>query len=44
MAISESAVYLSLKYVALLLRLNPAMEGSEGSKYRVFVVALIMGK
>ncbi|KAI7865823.1 uncharacterized protein EV154DRAFT_488663 [Mucor mucedo] len=42
MAISESAVYLSLKYVALLLRLNPAMEGSEGSEYRVFVVALIL--
>ncbi|KAI7862834.1 uncharacterized protein EV154DRAFT_608434 [Mucor mucedo] len=41
-AIHESAVYLCLKYVALLLQLNPTMEGSEGSEYRLFVVALIL--
>ncbi|KAI7865825.1 uncharacterized protein EV154DRAFT_397450, partial [Mucor mucedo] len=42
MEIDESTVYLSLKYVALLIQLNPTMEGSEGSEYRIFVVALIL--
>lgn len=28
----------------MLLQLNPNMEGSEGSEYRLFVVALMLGK
>lgn len=43
-SLKESVVYLCLKYVAMLLQLNPNMEGSEGSEYRLFVVALMLGK
>ncbi|KAI7865822.1 uncharacterized protein EV154DRAFT_394287, partial [Mucor mucedo] len=42
MSIHDSAIYLCLKYVALLLQMNPAMEGSEGSEYRIFVVSLLL--
>lgn len=40
--LSESAVYLSLKYIAILLQSNPTIEGAEGSEYRLFIVALML--
>lgn len=42
--LQESAVYLSLKYIAILLQSNPSIEGAEGSEYRLFIVALMLGK
>lgn len=42
--LQESAVYLSLKYIAILLQSNPTIEGAEGSEYRLFIVALMLGK
>lgn len=42
--LKESAVYLSLKYIAILLKTNPSIEGAEGSEYRLFIVALMLGK
>ena len=41
--LQESAVYLSLKYIAILLQSNPSIEGAEGSEYRLFIVALMLG-
>ncbi|KAI9337086.1 hypothetical protein BD770DRAFT_401374 [Pilaira anomala] len=40
--LQESAVYLSLKYIAILLQSNPSIEGAEGSEYRLFIVALML--
>ncbi|KAI8363852.1 cyclin-domain-containing protein [Choanephora cucurbitarum] len=40
--LKESAVYLSLKYIAILLQSNPSIEGAEGSEYRLFIVALML--
>ncbi|KAF7728100.1 hypothetical protein EC973_006615 [Apophysomyces ossiformis] len=40
--LSESAVCLALKYIAILLQSNPFIEGAEGSEYRLFIVALIL--
>lgn len=40
--LQESAVYLSLKYIAILLQSNPTIEGAEGSEYRLFIVALML--
>ncbi|KAI8992674.1 hypothetical protein BDB01DRAFT_779257 [Pilobolus umbonatus] len=40
--LQESAVYLSLKYIAILLQSNPSIEGAEGSEYRLFTVALML--
>ncbi|KAI8970321.1 cyclin-domain-containing protein [Mycotypha africana] len=40
--LKESAVYLSLKYIAILLKSNPSIEGAEGSEYRLFIVALML--
>lgn len=42
--LQESVVYLSLKYIAILLQSNPTIEGAEGSEYRLFIVALMLGK
>ena len=42
--LQESAVYLSLKYIAILLQSNTSIEGAEGSEYRLFIVALMLGK
>lgn len=42
--LQESAVYLSLKYIAILLQSNPTIEGAEGSEYRLFIVAMMLGK
>lgn len=35
---------LSLKYIAMLLQRNPNIQGAEGSEYRLFTVALMLGK
>ncbi|KAI8099582.1 uncharacterized protein BX664DRAFT_321651 [Halteromyces radiatus] len=40
--LSESAVFLALKYIANLLESNPSIEGAEGSEYRLFIVALML--
>ncbi|KAG0169008.1 hypothetical protein DFQ28_007305 [Apophysomyces sp. BC1034] len=40
--LTESAIYLALKYIAILLQSNPCIEGAEGSEYRLFIVALIL--
>ncbi|KAL1917296.1 uncharacterized protein VTP21DRAFT_4952 [Calcarisporiella thermophila] len=40
--LSESVVLLSLKYIAKLLQSNPAIQGAEGSEYRLFTVALML--
>jgi hypothetical protein len=42
--LSESVVVLSLKYIAMLLQNNPNIQGAEGSEYRLFTVALMLGK
>jgi hypothetical protein len=42
--LQESAIYLSLKYIAILLQSNPTIEGAEGSEYRLFIVALMLGR
>ncbi|KAI8330346.1 hypothetical protein BC941DRAFT_440916 [Chlamydoabsidia padenii] len=42
--LSESVVLLSLKYIALLLRNNPQLRGADGSEYRLYTVALMLGK
>lgn len=34
---------LSLKYIAMLLQKNPNIQGAEGSEYRLFTVALMLG-
>ena len=34
---------LSLKYIAMLLQRNPNIQGAEGSEYRLFTVALMLG-
>lgn len=40
--LTESAVYLGLKYICHLLESNPSIEGAEGSEYRLFIVALML--
>lgn len=42
--LSESVVLLSLKYIAMLLQNNPNIQGADGSEYRLFTVALMLGK
>lgn len=42
--LSQHAVVLALKYICDLLRSHPSIEGAEGSEYRLFTVALILGK
>jgi hypothetical protein len=42
--LSESVVVLSLKYIAMLLQNNPNIQGAEGSEYRLFTVALMLGR
>ncbi|KAI8384794.1 cyclin-domain-containing protein, partial [Radiomyces spectabilis] len=41
--LSESVVMLALKYIAMLLQNNPNIQGAEGSEYRLFTVALMLG-
>lgn len=41
--LSESVVMLSLKYIAMLLQNSPQIQGAEGSEYRMFTVALMLG-
>ncbi|KAI8983783.1 hypothetical protein BDB01DRAFT_850439 [Pilobolus umbonatus] len=41
--LSESVILLSLKYIAMLLQNNPTIQGAEGSEYRLFTVALMLG-
>lgn len=41
---SDSVVMLSLKYIAKLLEKSPHIQGAEGSEYRLFIVALLLGK
>ncbi|KAI9485255.1 MAG: cyclin-domain-containing protein [Benjaminiella poitrasii] len=40
--LQEPAVYLSLKYISILLQSNPSIEGAQGSEYRLFIVALML--
>ncbi|KAI9318541.1 cyclin-domain-containing protein [Dichotomocladium elegans] len=40
--LSDNAVYIALKYICLLLRAHPAIDGGEGSEYRLFTVALML--
>jgi hypothetical protein len=42
--LSESVILLSLKYIAMLLQNNPNIQGADGSEYRLFTVALMLGK
>jgi hypothetical protein len=42
--LSEAVVILGLKYIAKLLEANPHIHGADGSEYRLFIVALILGK
>jgi hypothetical protein len=42
--LSESVILLALKYIAMLLQYNPSIQGAEGSEYRLFTVALMLGK
>lgn len=42
--LSEAVVILGLKYVAKLLEANPHIQGADGSEYRLFIVALMLGK
>lgn len=41
--LSESVILLSLKYIAMLLQNNPSIQGADGSEYRLFTVALMLG-
>lgn len=41
--LSESVVMLSLKFIAMLLQRQPQIQGAEGSEYRLFTVALMLG-
>lgn len=41
--LSESVVMLSLKFIAMLLQKHPHIQGAEGSEYRLFTVALMLG-
>ncbi|ORE11907.1 hypothetical protein BCV72DRAFT_283743 [Rhizopus microsporus var. microsporus] len=41
--LSESVILLALKYIAMLLQYNPSIQGAEGSEYRLFTVALMLG-
>ncbi|KAI8997750.1 hypothetical protein BDB01DRAFT_831287 [Pilobolus umbonatus] len=41
--LSESVVLLALKYIAMLLQNNPNIQGADGSEYRLFTVALMLG-
>ncbi|KAI8381152.1 uncharacterized protein BYT42DRAFT_612960 [Radiomyces spectabilis] len=40
--LSDSAVCVALRYVAILLQANPTIEGAEGSEYRLFIVSLML--
>ncbi|KAI8144777.1 hypothetical protein BJV82DRAFT_606221 [Fennellomyces sp. T-0311] len=41
--LSESVVLLALKFIAKLLQRHPRIHGAEGSEYRLFTVALMLG-
>ncbi|KAI9006696.1 hypothetical protein CLU79DRAFT_550009 [Phycomyces nitens] len=40
--LTESVVYLAMKFIAILLYSNPTIEGDEGSEYRLLIVALML--
>ncbi|KAI7869033.1 cyclin-domain-containing protein [Spinellus fusiger] len=40
--LTESVVYLAMKFIAILLHSNPTIQGDEGSEYRLLIVALML--